>query len=92
MKNNDRIEALAKACGFQTRRENIRSLEVVRIFDEGSSAWITFDPIFQGKDVAKMLYKLACTTEGFVGDEVSFRSHMVDWVLEEVNGKEDSVS
>lgn len=77
----DKVEKIASMCGFENRRENVRSLQIVKILDPISKEWILFDPIFQGKDVAKMMWGLAASLDGFEGNEIEFRTELLDWVL-----------
>ncbi len=51
----DQIEAIANKIGLQNRRFQIRELTVIQVM-EPNGGWALFDPIRQGKDVAKMLF------------------------------------
>lgn len=55
MTHLDLIEAAACKVGLKTKRESFRSLEVVQI-QEVNGEWCTFDPIRNGKDLAKFLW------------------------------------
>lgn len=67
----DLIEEAAKKVGFLTKREQIRSLTVIQI-QEANGQWCTFDPIHQGKDVAKFLWA-ASRSLGVHNNEMEFR-------------------
>ena len=95
MANLDRIEKIADICGLKHRRRSVRSLTSVQIFDENANEWVLFDPVFHGKDVAKMLWHLARQTSNYENNEVQFRSDLLDWIIEmekEDNGKDNAVS
>lgn len=94
MKHLDKIETIVKACGLQYKRENIRSLTVIQIFDESAKEWILFDPVSRGKDMARMLWQLARKYNGYYNHETQFRAEMLDWVLEMVkeNEQDNAVS
>lgn len=96
MAHLEKIEAVAGAIGLQHRREHIRSLTVIKIFDENAKEWILFDPVNQGKDVSKMMYHFAKSVEGYTSNELTFRTELLDWLLqiieEEKNGQDNTVS
>lgn len=90
----DKIEMVAEMIGLQHRRENVRSLQVIKVYDENAKEWVLFDPVFHGKDVVKMLYHLAQKLEGYSGTDIQFRADLLDWIIEvikEENGKNNSI-
>lgn len=81
MKYLDKIEKIAVVCGFEHKRENFRSLEVIMIVDPISKQWILFDPVHQGKDVSKMMWSLAREKDDFTGQETEFRLKLIDHII-----------
>ncbi len=80
MENIDLVEQAAKHVGLTTRRYEVRSLIVVQVL-EPNGEWSLFDPVRQGKDVAKMLYALSKKT-GAAINENQFRTKLLKEVAE----------
>lgn len=79
MTHLDLIEAAAKKVGLETKRANVRSLHFVQI-KELNGEWCAFDPIRNGKDLAKFLWHQARSI-GLHSNEQEFRTELLKEIM-----------
>lgn len=80
MTHLDLIEEAANKVGLETRRNNVRSLNFVEI-KELNGQWCTFDPIRNGKDLAKFLWHAARKLK-LHENEMEFRTQFLKTMVE----------